>query len=134
LYAHLISLIHPHSFAQPNNIYQRVQIMTFLIMYHSPASSYFLPWVQIFSSTPCSQRHTVYVFPLWWDTKFHDHTKQRIKLECYMYTLIFTLYKLNTDTKDSAMNEISQTLCLISLWMQLQFGTIIPKYLSSGIF
>jgi hypothetical protein len=36
--------------------------------------------VPIFSSPPCFQTPSIYIFPLVRETKFHTHTKQQIKL------------------------------------------------------
>jgi hypothetical protein len=37
-------------------------------------------WVQKFSYAPCSQTPSIYVLPLMWETRFHTHTKQQVKL------------------------------------------------------
>jgi hypothetical protein len=45
---------------------------------HSPVSSSLL--TQISSSAPYSRTPSVFVPPSVWETKFHTHTKQQVKL------------------------------------------------------
>jgi hypothetical protein len=85
-----------------------VQVMETLTMQSSPASHHFLSPVQIFSTPSCSQKPPppppIYVLSLVWEMKFHNHTKQKVKLYfcalnvflnaiiiCYCHSQIFEL-------------------------------------------
>jgi hypothetical protein len=67
---------HPPSFYHPNNIWRSLQVMKLLIMQSSPVSCYFLPL-----RSKYAPQHPVLIHPLQvWQTKFHTHIKQQVKL------------------------------------------------------
>jgi hypothetical protein len=59
-----------------------------------------LSWAQIFSSAPCSQTFSVSAPPLEWETKFHTHTKQQVKV---MVLWILTSKFLETGREDKRL-------------------------------
>jgi hypothetical protein len=70
---------HPPLFDLPNNIWWSVQVMKLLIMQSSPASRHFLPLRSKYSSLSPSQRPSVCVFHLVWETKLHTVMEQQVK-------------------------------------------------------
>jgi hypothetical protein len=80
LYAMLISPMHatcpshPPWFSHPNNIWWSIYVMKLFIMQSSPASSHFLPLRSKYFLQHTVLKHSHYVLPLVWETKFHTHT------------------------------------------------------------
>jgi hypothetical protein len=95
------------------------------------------PWFQIFAYALSFRSPSVYVLLLVWETKYHTHRKQRVRL-CLFFILIFkSLKRRRQDRRFWA--EWYQTfpefnMLLISLWMQFWFATIVPKYLNFTTF
>jgi len=67
---------HSTSFDHPNNIWWSVKVVKLIIIQSSPASCHFLPLKSKYSP----QMPWIYVLPLVWETKFHTHTKQQVRL------------------------------------------------------
>jgi hypothetical protein len=73
-----------------NNMWWRLQIMELLITvkHFSILPSFPPPYVQIFSSKPCSQTPWTCRLPLTWETKFFTHTNYGQNC-CYVYLNLY---------------------------------------------
>jgi hypothetical protein len=76
---------HPPSSNHPNSICWRAQITQFFSSLLSLCPSQ----VQICASVTCSQKPSICVLPLIWETRIHTHTKQ---VNLLLYILTFTYY------------------------------------------
>jgi hypothetical protein len=104
-------LLHPPSLDHLKNMWVRGQITQLLIMQFPTAPLPLHPsYVQIFPSAPCSQTPSVCVLPLMWQTKFHTHTKQQVKL----YFVYFKLYVFRQQTgRQEIVNCMAATIARI---------------------
>jgi hypothetical protein len=100
----------------PNCIWWSVQVMKLLIMWSSPVSRHVLSLRSKYSS-----QYSVYIFLLVWWTKFHAHTKQRVKLWFWLFSFL-SFYRHWTDHG------------ILTSWVQVWFVTLGPKYLNFATF
>jgi hypothetical protein len=113
----------------PNDIWEWVQIMKFLILQLSSFSRHIIPLRSKYSS----QTLSVYARPLVWETKFRTHTKNWHNYVFFFIFLTFTFLDSRQDDKRlwtewlQAFPEFS--LLLISSWIQF-WSLNVAKYLN----
>jgi hypothetical protein len=105
----------------PSNVWLSVQVMK-LISIHSPPSCHLLlPLRSKYSPQhPVLKTPSIYVLLLVWETKFHTHTQQQVKLQFCVFHLYDFREKMG---RQKILNWMVASvpefnLLLISLWMQ----------------